>query len=75
VKVVVDPTAQGQGIAHAMIDTVLENARRQGFEYVEAQWRVTNDQREFVLAALRTHSDVRTTRSRTRSREVTTRWR
>jgi ribosomal protein S18 acetylase RimI-like enzyme len=43
-EVVVDPTAQGQGIAHAMIDTVLENARRQGFEYVEAQWRVTNDQ-------------------------------
>jgi len=43
-EVVVDPSEQGQGIASAMIDEVLEQARRHGFRYVEAQWRVTNEQ-------------------------------
>jgi ribosomal protein S18 acetylase RimI-like enzyme len=43
-EVVVDPRAQGRGVASAMIDAVLEHARHQGFNYVEAQWRVTNQQ-------------------------------
>jgi ribosomal protein S18 acetylase RimI-like enzyme len=42
-EVVVDPDAQGHGVATAMIDDVLDHARRDGFEYVEAQWRVTNE--------------------------------
>ena len=27
-----------------MIDAVLDDARREGYHYVEAQWRVTNEQ-------------------------------
>jgi GNAT superfamily N-acetyltransferase len=43
-EVVVDPSEQGLGVASAMIDTVLERARLEGFGHVEAQWRVTNQQ-------------------------------
>ena len=43
-EVVVDPSAQGQGVASAMIDAVLDHARRDGFSHVEAQWRLANEQ-------------------------------
>ena len=34
----------GHFVASAMIDAVLDDARREGYHYVEAQWRVTNEQ-------------------------------
>jgi ribosomal protein S18 acetylase RimI-like enzyme len=43
-EVVVDPILQRRGVARAMIDTVLLDARRDGFAYVEAQWRRRNVQ-------------------------------
>jgi ribosomal protein S18 acetylase RimI-like enzyme len=43
-EVAVDPEFQQHGVAGAMIDTVLDEAKREGFQYVEAQWRVTNQQ-------------------------------
>ena len=43
-EVVVHPSVQGHGVASAMIDAVLDDARREGYHYVEAQWRVTNEQ-------------------------------
>lgn len=43
-EVAVDPVVQGRGLASAMIDAILECARTNGFRYVEAQWRVTNEQ-------------------------------
>jgi len=43
-EVAVDPLVQGRGIASAMIDAILECARTNSYRYVEAQWRVTNEQ-------------------------------
>ena len=33
---------RGRGVASAMVDHALANARRAGFKYVETNWRVTN---------------------------------
>ncbi len=43
-EVAVDRAVQGRGIARAMLDEVLDRARVRGFDYVEAQWRVSNHQ-------------------------------
>jgi ribosomal protein S18 acetylase RimI-like enzyme len=43
-EVAIDPSAQGLGLAGAMIDAILERARTREFRYAEAQWRVTNQQ-------------------------------
>jgi len=40
--VAVLPQHQGRGVASALLDAVLHDALRQGYEYVETNWRVTN---------------------------------
>lgn len=42
--VVVLPAHQNQGIARAMVDAALNDARERGFNYAETNWRITNRQ-------------------------------
>jgi len=42
--VTVDVEHRGRGVATAMVDRALSDARRSGFEYCETNWRVTNRQ-------------------------------
>jgi len=41
-EVVVEPRHQRLGISSAMLDVALDNARTQGFEFAETQWRSSN---------------------------------
>jgi ribosomal protein S18 acetylase RimI-like enzyme len=41
-EVAVSPSRQRRGVGRTLIDYVLNEARREGFQYVEAQWRASN---------------------------------
>jgi GNAT superfamily N-acetyltransferase len=40
--VVVAPAHRGRGVAGAMVDAALDDARERGFTHVETNWRITN---------------------------------